>query len=78
MGDVGEDFKVLKSIRKEQRKKNLSNANKAGWDEHTQYHWSRTLNGKRLDYWPSRNKWQYNGVVMTGDVNKFISKREKG
>lgn len=32
-------------------------------------------NGKRLDYWPSRNKFQYNGKVMTGDVLGFIRKR---
>ena len=78
MGDMGDDFRALKAMKKEKREKNLANADKTGWTEHTEYHWSRQLNGKRLDYWPSRNKWQYNGSIMTGNVNKFISKREKG
>lgn len=36
------------------------------------YHWSRSLSGKRLDYWPSTKKFQYDGVVRRGDVEKFI------
>lgn len=32
--------------------------------------------GKRLDYWPTRNKWQYNGRIMTGNVKAFIEKRQ--
>lgn len=36
------------------------------WAKHTEYHWSRTVNGKRLDYWPSRKKWQYEGRVTRG------------
>ena len=42
------------------------------WTKHTQYHWSRLVAGKRLDYWPSRKKWQYDGKVKRGDVVKFI------
>lgn len=42
------------------------------WIKHTEFHWSRMLNGKKLDYWPSRKKWQYAGKVRRGDVVKFI------
>ena len=77
MGDVGENFRLWKKIKKEKREKNLSSANSDGWCKHTEYHWSRVLNGNRLDYWPSRKKWQYNNKIMTGDVTKFISKRVK-
>lgn len=35
-----------------------------------------TLNGKRLDYWPSRNKFQYEGKVLCGDVQGFIRNRK--
>jgi hypothetical protein len=52
-------------------------AERKGWTVHTDYHWSRTLNCKRLDYWPSRNKFMYEGRVMCGDVMGFIRKREK-
>ena len=47
-----------------------------GWVKHTEYHWSRFINDKRLDYWPSRSKYQYNGKIMRGDVMKFIKSIE--
>ena len=46
------------------------------WVVHTQYHWSRDVAGHRLDYWPSRKKWQYKGVIQRGDVVRFIAKQE--
>lgn len=48
------------------------------WTIHTEYHWSRTLNGKRLDYWPSRKKFQYEGHVMRGNVQHFMKKVSEG
>lgn len=45
-----------------------------GWTKHTAFHWSRTVKGQRLDYWPSRKKFQYQGLVMVGDVGEFIAK----
>jgi len=76
MGDVGEAFRARREYDKERKERNLKSAVPAGWTQHTEHHWSRTLNGKRLDYWPSRNKFQYEGRVMTGDVLGFIRKRE--
>lgn len=46
-----------------------------GWTKHTEFHWSRMVYGKRLDYWPSRKKFQYNGKVMRSDVQAFIRKQ---
>lgn len=48
-----------------------------GWTKHSEFHWSRTLNGHRLDYWPSRRKFQYQGKVQRGDVMHFIRKEVK-
>jgi len=45
-----------------------------GWTKHTEWHWSRMLNGERLDYWPSRKKYQFRGRVQRGDVMKLIAK----
>ena len=42
------------------------------WFVHTPYHWSRMVNDKRLDYWPSKDKWMYEGKTMVGDVDDFI------
>ena len=48
------------------------------WTKHDWYHWSRTVNGERLDYWPTRKKFQWRGRVMRGNVwdiiNRFKSK----
>lgn len=48
-----------------------------GWTIHTAFHWSYMLNGSKLDYWPSRKKWQYKGKTHRGDVRKFIATRSK-
>ena len=58
MGDVGDDYRALRELNAERRQRNLENASKDGWYLHTEYHWSRTLNGK----------------VMCGDVLAFIKK----
>lgn len=46
-----------------------------GWTKHGEFHWSRLVNGLRLDYWPSRNKFQYRGKVKRGDVYGFIARQ---
>lgn len=43
-----------------------------GWTKHTAFHWSRTINGERLDYWPSRKKFQWRGKVRRGDVMNIV------
>lgn len=47
-------------------------ADDGGWTKHSQYHWSRIVNGYRLDYWPTRKKYQYKGKVRRGDVYTVI------
>ena len=47
------------------------------WVKHTEHHWSRSLSGERLDYWPSRKKFMYQGRVMRGNVHKFIDKTQR-
>lgn len=47
-----------------------------GWKKHTPFHWSRTVHGQRLDYWPSRKKFMYRTKMHHGDVLKFM--REVG
>ena len=76
MGDMGDVFRDMREMNKKRKERNLENADKSGWTEHSEYHWSRNLNGKRLDYWPSRNKFQYEGRVMCGDVKGFVRNRE--
>ena len=47
------------------------------WTKHTDYHWSRVVNGHRLDYWPSRKKFQFKGKVRRGDVYSLVRKEMK-
>ena len=76
MGDTKDTFQYMKELNKERKERNLANASREGWHLHTEHHWSRQLQGKRLDYWPSTNKFQYDGMIMRGDVAAFIRKRE--
>ena len=69
MGDMAEVFQAMKEMDRERKQRNLSAAKKRGtdgWTIHTEWHWSRVLDGSRLDYWPSRN---------CGDVHGFIRRR---
>ena len=43
-----------------------------GWTKPTEYHCSRFVAGERLDYWPSRKKFQWRGKVLRGDVMKIV------
>lgn len=43
-----------------------------GWVKHTPYHWSRYVDGERLDYWPSRRKFSFKGKIRHGDVMQIV------
>lgn len=47
-------------------------ADDGGWHKHSAHHWSRIVDGSRLDYWPTRKKFQYRGNVRRGDVYAII------
>lgn len=73
-------YDMLKEISKEKfdadRQRFMANAVKADdgrWTKHTEHHWSRMVGKERLDYWPSRKKYQYRGKVRRGDVQKIIA-----
>lgn len=69
MGDMGEIFRAMKEHNKERREARLAAANPEGWTQHTPYHWSRTIGGKRINYWPS------NGLVMIGQKRHNINSK---
>ena len=77
MGDVGKTYKAYEEHKKRKRRKNLKDAESKDdgeWDKHTPYHWSREVSDKdfnypvRIDYWPTKNKWQYRNKM-----NKWVS-----
>ncbi len=74
-GWTSEDFREHTDERKQRGIKNLAQANLAGFTRHSELHYSRTLLGDRMDYWPSRNRWRWRRKTMTGNVQQFITKR---
>ena len=79
--DMGAVFRAMRDHDALRRRTNLArNAEKLddSWTVHREDHWSKTLLGDRLDYWPSRNKFRWRGKTMTGDVFGFIRNREAG
>lgn len=82
MGDMREVFDAMRERDRERRVHNLKKSREkvysmGDWIVHTEYHWTYQLNGKRLDYWPSRNKFRYENKVYCGDVVGFIYNRKK-
>ena len=75
MGDMGELFNAMKESTKAHRAEMLKKANTEGWNRHTEWHYSRTFNGKRMDWWPSGGKAQYDGRMIYGNrkVNAKIA-----
>ncbi len=80
MGDVGDYWRehkeYVRGVREKNKKKPLPML-WSGWTEHTDTHYSGTLEGTRIDYWPTRNKFMHNGKVICGGIEGYIKKRDK-
>jgi len=77
--DIALAFKALKEDRKEKKKNRLEGACSKGWDKHTPYHWSRFVDGKKMDYWPSTGTVMYKGKrtsISSKKVQKLIGEVE--
>ena len=77
MGDMGDIFRDMTEADKKRRYRNLDRAreSKLPWTKHTDYHWSMELQGARLDYWPTKNKFRWRNVMYYGGVEGFVKKR---
>jgi hypothetical protein len=80
--DIAIIGRAMKEHRKKQGKKNLAEADLTGFTKHTTYHYSCTLLGDRLDYWPSRKKFRWRNKIYArwqykGTVQDFIADRLK-
>lgn len=77
-----EDWEVFDILRQERKDKRLKRRAEfeeqyaeLGWTRHTETHYSRTLDGDRVDYWPGPKKWRYRNKTMHGDVHAWLNKR---
>jgi len=70
-----EDFEVFNIIRKERqerRNKRLNETSDKGWSKHADTHWYLIIDGVKLDYWPSANKWQFKGRYYRGSIPRWL------
>ena len=76
MSDMGDDFREMREETRKHRQKMLAQANTEGWTRHTEYHYSRVIDGKRVEWWPSGGKVKVNGRMIYGHrkVNTMLSK----
>ena len=71
-----EDWKLHKEAYKEEkRRRRESFKGGPGWTCHSETHWSCSVEGSRLDYWPGTKKWKHNGKIMIGEVQDYITAR---
>ena len=68
---MGEIFKFHKQIQDQNKIFRLSIANTEGWERHSDYHFSRIIKGKRVDWWPSTGTIIYNSKRQYG-YNKCV------
>lgn len=76
MSDIGEIFNAQRERTKIHRAEMLANADTSGWTKHTEFHFSRVFDGKRIEWWPSGGKAKYDGRMIYGHkrVNSLILK----
>lgn len=70
---------LLDEEERQRKRRNLKKAEALlddSWTKHGPHHWSRTLLGNKLQYWPSVRKWYWRKKTYTGDVYEFIKNRE--
>ena len=85
MGDLFRDWDADKKRRKDDRMREARASDLPGWTKHTEYHWSRMLNGQKLNWWPSTGRWSYGlhgkrphmHFGKQDDLLNFIRNREK-
>ncbi len=54
---------------------NLHQAGKSvGWTLHTEVHWQKTINGQKLDFWPTTKKAMWRGIVYPAieSIDDFV------
>jgi len=76
MGDMGDIFNEMRANTKAHHAKMLAAANTEGWVKHTEWHYSKTASGHRMDWWPGSGKAQLDGRMIYGHhkVNAAIKR----
>lgn len=70
-----DDWDYFRDVRLERlakRRLRLASVDDFGWGKYTEHHWHRIIDGDKLDYWPSSNKWLYRGKYYRGGLPKVL------
>lgn len=70
-----DDWDVFRDMRAEKQAKRgarLAAADTTGWSRFCVTHFYRDVDGHRLEWWPSGNKWLYKGKYYRGGLPKWI------
>lgn len=70
-----EDYEIFDEIKKqkqERRAKRLASTSDLGWSKHTETHWYRFIDGEKLHFWPSANKWLFKGKYYRGGLPRDL------
>jgi len=62
-----------KQLRQQRLARNEATYDLSNWKQHTPYHWGRTVKGKKLDFWPTKDKWMYDGKVRVGGLYFWLT-----
>lgn len=81
MSEMGEIFGCIKSATKARKARRLQEFEESNLGtlltEHSPYHKSTTLQGNRLDYWPTTCRWRWKDQNYWGTLNDFINFLDK-
>lgn len=66
MSEVGEIYRAMREAERAERAARLAATDTTGWTRHSEHHFSRMVRGRRLSWWPSTQKAQYNGKMFYG------------
>jgi len=71
--DINEVFRAIKEENRRIKERNLEEARPIlkFFKKYTEYHYALKLKNKRLDYWPSTNKWRYDDKTYHGNSKKM-------
>lgn len=70
--DIYAHFDQVRSERAQRRRTRLERTDDFGWSKHQEAHWYRIIDGQKLHYWPSSNKWLYLGKYYRGGLPREL------
>jgi hypothetical protein len=65
--DTIEYFRAMRDAARDERAKALDDADTKGWTQHTPYHFSRIVDGQKIDWWPGVQKARWRKKMFYGE-----------